>query len=206
MKFSVIIPVYQVEQYLRQCIDSVLRQSFTDYEVILVDDGSTDGSTAICREYAGRDSRVRMIRQANGGLSAARNTGVGAARGDYLIFLDSDDYWLTASGLGQIDRCLSDGRTDAVFWRYRKVAEDDNAFCDEPSESFGAAYCESPGQLIDFIRSGSLVACAWDLAVSRALFARGGLDFEPGAFSEDVEWLTRLLQRIKRCAFTDPCG
>lgn len=90
-EISIVIPVYNVEPYLRECLDSVLAQSFRDLEIICVDDGSTDGSSAILDDYARRDARIRIICQANGGLSAARNTGMDAAAGKYLYFLDSDD-------------------------------------------------------------------------------------------------------------------
>ncbi len=89
---SIIIPVYNVEAYLRECVDSVLAQTYSDLEIILVDDGSTDGSAAICDEYATRDPRVRVIHKANGGLSDARNVGLDAATGDYIGFVDSDDW------------------------------------------------------------------------------------------------------------------
>ena len=98
MRFSIIIPVYNVEKYLRDCLDSVLGQSFSDWEAICVNDGSTDHSASILEEYASRDIRITVISQPNGGLSAARNTGMNAAKGDYVIFLDSDD-WLEADAL-----------------------------------------------------------------------------------------------------------
>ena len=91
MKVSIVIPVYNVEKYLEICLDSVLAQQFTNFEAILVDDGSTDGSPAICDKYVKADSRFRVIHQQNGGLSHARNTGAKAAVGDYVFFLDSDD-------------------------------------------------------------------------------------------------------------------
>ena len=90
--FSVIIPVYLAESYLSVCLDSVLEQDFSDIEVICINDGSTDGSREILGDYARRDERVKIIDQANAGPSAARNAGIQAARGDYLMFLDSDDY------------------------------------------------------------------------------------------------------------------
>ena len=89
---SVIVPVYRVEKYLPACIDSILNQTFTDFELILVDDGSPDRCPEICDETAKRDARVRVIHQANQGLSAARNAGIEAARGAWLSFVDSDDY------------------------------------------------------------------------------------------------------------------
>ena len=89
---SIIVPVYQVEKYIRQCVDSILAQTFTDFELILVDDGSKDQSGQICDEYAGRDRRVRVIHKENGGLSDARNKGMDQAVGNYFMFIDSDDY------------------------------------------------------------------------------------------------------------------
>lgn len=88
---SVIIPVYNVEAYLHPCVDSVLAQTYSDYEIIMVDDGSPDSCGAICDEYAAMDPRIRVIHQENGGLSAARNAGVNICTGDYVMFLDSDD-------------------------------------------------------------------------------------------------------------------
>lgn len=89
---SVIVPVYNVEEYLERCVDSILRQTYTNLEVILVDDGSTDNCPQICEQYASFDKRVRVIHQSNGGLFAARNAGIDAAKGEYLSFIDSDDF------------------------------------------------------------------------------------------------------------------
>jgi glycosyltransferase involved in cell wall biosynthesis len=91
-KISIIVPIYNMEKYLPRCIDSILSQTFRDLEVILVNDGSTDNSENICREYAGRDNRIVALSKKNGGLSSARNMGLDAARGQYIGFVDSDDY------------------------------------------------------------------------------------------------------------------
>ena len=91
-EISIIVPVYNVEKYIRKCVDSIIAQTFSDIEIILVDDGSTDSSGIICDEYSSIDSRIRVIHKKNGGLSSARNTGIEEATGDYLGFIDSDDY------------------------------------------------------------------------------------------------------------------
>lgn len=91
MKISVIIPVYNVEKYLGECLGSVAGQTFTDYELILVDDGSTDSSPAIMQRYALSDVRIHIVSQSNKGVSAARNYGLSVAQGDYILFVDSDD-------------------------------------------------------------------------------------------------------------------
>lgn len=88
---SIIVPVYQVKDYLGECVESLLAQTYKNLDILLVDDGSTDGSGAICDEYAAKDGRVRVVHQENQGLSAARNTGIGIAKGEYLAFVDSDD-------------------------------------------------------------------------------------------------------------------
>ena len=101
MKFSIIIPVYNVEHYLRECLDSVLNQTFSDWEAICVNDGSTDGSVLVLDEYASIDERIIVITQSNAGTAAARNTGLKVAKGDYIFFLDGDD-WLESNTLQSI--------------------------------------------------------------------------------------------------------
>lgn len=91
-KITVIVPVYNTEKYLRRCVDSILAQTFTDFELLLIDDGSTDGSSAICDEYAKKDSRVRVFHKENGGVSSARNLGLDKAYGEWISFVDSDDW------------------------------------------------------------------------------------------------------------------
>ena len=92
MKVSIIIPVYNVEKYLQRCIESVLQQTYKDIEVVLVDDGSTDNSGNNCDLWSEKDKRIKVIHKVNGGLSSARNAGCRVATGDYILFLDSDDY------------------------------------------------------------------------------------------------------------------
>lgn len=94
-KISVIVPVYNVEKYLSRCIDSIISQTFSDFELILVDDGSTDSSGKICDEYGKKDGRVKVIHKRNGGLSSARNCGLENAKGNYICFVDSDD-WISS--------------------------------------------------------------------------------------------------------------
>ena len=89
---SVIVPVYNTEKYLPECIESVLFQSYTDFELLLIDDGSTDGSGLICDEYARKDFRIKVVHKSNGGVSSARNEGLDIARGEYVCFVDSDDW------------------------------------------------------------------------------------------------------------------
>ena len=119
---SVIIPVYNVEQYLDECVQSVLCQTYRNLEIILVDDGSTDRSGVICDEYAQKDDRVRVIHKKNGGASSARNVGLDNAKGDYIYFLDSDD-WLDYSALEKMLNPLLNSKADFSFCEAYAVDE-----------------------------------------------------------------------------------
>lgn len=110
---SVIVPVYKVEKYLRQCVDSILNQKFDDFELILINDGSPDGSPAICDEYAKNDKRVHVIHQENGGQTKARKAGLMAANGEYVWFVDSDD-WLADGALQTACECAKQNDCDIV--------------------------------------------------------------------------------------------
>lgn len=122
---SVIIPVYNVEEYLRECVDSVLCQTYGNFEIILVDDGSTDSSGEICDEYLEKDERVTVIHQKNGGLSAARNTGLSEANGDYLYFLDSDDY-ISENAFETLLETAQRDNSDIVFFDAISFADTDD--------------------------------------------------------------------------------
>ena len=97
-KVSIIVPVYNVEKYLHRCVDSILLQTFTDFELLLIDDGSTDKSVDICDKYALKDSRIRVFHKKNGGVSSARNLGIKKSNGVYILFVDSDDYLAKPTG------------------------------------------------------------------------------------------------------------
>ncbi|MBR2888823.1 MAG: glycosyltransferase family 2 protein [Oscillospiraceae bacterium] len=125
-KISVIVPVYKVEPYLHRCVDSVLNQTFTDFELILVDDGSPDNCGAICDEYAEKDPRVRVIHKENGGVSSARNAGLDAARGEFVAFLDGDDSW-DDMFLSVMITAAEQGQRDLVSCTCRSIVNNENA-------------------------------------------------------------------------------
>ena len=124
---TIIVPVYNTEAYLPRCLDSILGQSFTDYELLLVDDGSTDGSGAICDAYAEKDGRIRVLHKENGGVSSARNLGIDNAKGQWLYFVDSDDEILP-DGLVTLVDAASD-EVDVVMGGYEDVDEQGNKSC-----------------------------------------------------------------------------
>jgi len=124
-KFSIIIPVYNVERYLRTCLDSILTQSFKDWEILLVDDGSPDGSPAICDEYAQKDVRIRVFHKENGGVSSARNLGLENARGEWVWYVDPDD-WIEIDALKVLSKYIESYNPDTVIFGMRFTDEKGN--------------------------------------------------------------------------------
>ena len=116
--FSVIVPIYNVQSYLPKCIDSILCQSFRDFELILVDDGSVDSSPLLCDEYGAKDARIKVVHKGNGGLSSARNAGLEVAKGKYVLFVDSDDLVLP-SALDFIETCIKKYNVNCDFFLFK---------------------------------------------------------------------------------------
>lgn len=208
MLLSIIIPIYNVEPYLRECLDSVFSQDLTDCEVIAVNDGSTDGSRAILAEFAGRyPETVKVIDKANGGLSSARNAGVDNAMGDYLYFLDSDD-WLKPHAITSIKQAIDDSENADVIYL-------DSIVTDNSGKRFGE-HKEKDVPLMDF-RSFfkfafehkiDIVPNAVSYVYSSAYWRRAGLRFEEGIKYEDVLFESQLFVRndgtIKACQVENP--
>lgn len=128
-QISVIVPVYKVEKYLHACVDSILAQTFSDFELILVDDGSPDNCGAICDEYAAKDSRVRVIHQENQGLSGARNSGIDIAEGEYITFIDSDDL-VSFDYLELLHSGIMQNKAEVSCCKMRDFQDGENPCCD----------------------------------------------------------------------------
>ena len=187
MKFSIIIPVYNVAPYLRECLDSVLAQTFTDWEAVCVDDGSTDGSGAILDEYAAQDSRFRVIHQENAGVAKARQVGLDAARGEYIGWVDSDDV-IEPEHYASLICAADDGGYD-LMWSDHVLEKDGKATivshkCDED-----AAVLLS--EILQRKQMGSL----WDKIFRRAFVEKVGAGFGIGkcVIMEDNFFLSQIL-------------
>ena len=193
LKISVIIPVYNVEPYLRQCVDSVLSQTYENIEVILVDDGSPDNCPAICDQYADTDARVKVIHQKNGGLSAARNAGIQCASGEYIAFLDSDDFWSDVTALGRLVNRLQITNADVLNYSYIKCTESGM----EISRQFNNVAAmpleiqDVQGQLSYLTHQNLYIASACNKLIKRRCVL--DVPFENGKTSEDIDWCARLM-------------
>ena len=197
IKVSVIVPVYQVERYLTACVDSVLSQTYPYFEVILVDDGSTDGSPAICDAYAAQDARAIAVHQRNGGLSDARNTGIRRASGDYVLFLDGDDFYHDPDALKKLTERAAVSDADVIQFSYEKYCEETAAR--EPYLKAGRDMplkLDKAQQLSFLFSNGLYIASACNKMIRRSLFEEG-LFFEKGIYSEDVDWCARLLLKAE---------
>ena len=136
---SVIVPVYNVGRYIEKCILSVINQDYSDVELILVDDGSTDDGGKICDEYAKKDNRIKVIHKKNGGLSDARNVGIDSSSGDLLFFLDGDDY-LPKNAIAKIHKCMSKTNADICEGEIRSIGLNDRNFKGKMSQQSTSSY------------------------------------------------------------------
>ena len=173
---SVIVPVFNVAGYLPQCVDSILSQDYGNLEVILIDDGSTDGSGEICDRYVALDSRVRVIHQKNGGAAAAKNAGLRLATGEYLAFADSDDY-LEPDAYGFLMKALLETGADAVQGSFREVYRNR-----AEEQRISEEILEGYDYLLRFPKDFSC-ALLWNKLYRRALF--DGVFFEEGHKIDD---------------------
>ncbi|MBQ8205636.1 MAG: glycosyltransferase [Alistipes sp.] len=204
MLISVIIPVYNVEKYLNQCIDSVLCQTYSDFEIILVDDGSTDGSPAICDRYAQQDKRVKVIHKKNGGLSDARNTGTDVASGDYIVYMDSDDFWASDDSLFKlVAEAKQTPECDFIGFNCSYYHEAGNKII--PWVEYGPkiqGVCHPRQCIAALVESGIFPMSACLKLIKRETI-QGKITFIKGIYSEDIPWFIELLMKSRNCRFVN---
>ncbi|MBO3757192.1 glycosyltransferase [Streptococcus suis] len=185
---SVIIPVYQVEKYLKRCINSVLAQKFNSYEIILVDDGSTDSSPEICDEYSIKYPHISVIHKENGGLSDARNVGIKHAAGEYIFFLDSDD-WISPTMFESLKEIISSKKHDIIHF--------DLQFC--KNEQSNCVKCElNEKEFSGIVAFQKMLECtditsfSTDKLYRVSLFLENRIEFPVGAYYEDLGTIYKL--------------
>lgn len=195
---SVIVPVYNIKEYLPRCVESLLSQTYEDLEVLLVNDGSADGSGTLCDEFARRDRRVRAIHKENGGLSDARNAGLDAAEGDWILFVDGDDYLVPFA----VERLMEQTRPDVDFVQFSYQETEDCAWqgdenclvsCEEESEQ------EKMWSRVYNLGGEGASSCTklWNCRVFEMV------RFQKGILHEDEELLNRILPRCKKAVYTN---
>lgn len=190
---SIIIPVYNTEKYLRRCLDSILAQTYKDFECILVDDGSTDDSGKICDEYAAKDNRFRVIHKENGGVATARQAGTEAAKGEYIIHADPDD-WTEPEMLEQMYTKAKETDADVTICNFYSTnyKGEDTLFIQRPVS------LEPHKVMQDIVLTHKLHGSLWNKLTKRACYIKYGLHFTPGInYCEDVLIWVQLFQHPK---------
>ncbi len=188
IKISVIIPVYNVEMYLRECLDSILNQTFSDFEIICVNDGATDSSLQILNEYARTDKRITVVNQKNSGPSVSRNKGIQLAKGEYIAFIDSDDYLLNNDYLEKLyNACEKHGADIAVASIIRGNDRKSVNILKIDSEKIVSDYREKL-RICDVPKSNYV----WNKLYKKSSWLNSGLRFPEGMLYEDI-WLTHKI-------------
>ena len=196
---SIVIAAYNIAEYIERGVASVCGQSYRNLEILVVDDGSTDGTGALCDRIASGDGRVRVIHKENGGLSDARNAGLAQARGDYIAFVDGDD-WIDARMYEDMLSALKEQRADAAVCRYRQIYRDHT---DDGSVDRAVVF-EGQEALEQYVRETEEYAiqnAAWNKLYRREIL--DGLTFPTGRWYEDIMFTTVALSRVKRCIYLD---
>lgn len=202
--FSIVIPVYKAERYLPRCLNGITGQAFSDWELILADDGSPDGSGVLCDRYAAADDRIRVIHKSNGGAASARNAGTLAATGRYILYIDSDDYWEGTDFLRQLSMRLQAGPDLCLFGCYDEYAETGNRVRSRgpyPIKEF--AENDKGSILSALVDAHQFPGSCWIMAVRRQLLTENGISFEEGNRAEDIDWLLSVLTAAKTITAID---
>ncbi|WP_455585738.1 glycosyltransferase family 2 protein [Bacteroides sp.] len=204
MTFSVIIPVYNVENYLRECIDSIVNQTCQDFELVLVDNGSTDSSGKVCDEYASKYSNVVVEHlMPNVGASGARNIGQDKTKGDYILFIDSDDYYINHNVFEKLkERTTSN--PDVIHFKFveyyeatGKLGTCTNHFNVDPKGKNVVDVCN------ELINNDSYQNSAWSKAIKREILVKNDIRFTNGLSVEDNDWYYRVILNVKSIELLD---
>ena len=197
MRFSIIVPAYNVQDYIVSCIDSILKQSFKDYEIILVNDGSTDATFEHCEELSKKNGCIKLVNKENGGLSSARNEGIRKAEGDYLLFLDGDDFWRDDDFLENLNFIIETNSPDTIIFPYSyyyakdKIKEYQFNLSEISSRSNNFS-----DNLYSLIDNGIWYPSACNKCIRRDIVAINNISFPLNMTSEDVRWCFEISQHI----------
>lgn len=205
MKISYIVPVYKVEQYLSQCVESILAQIYSDFEILLVDDGSPDGCPALCDELAAKDSRIVVLHKENGGLSDARNAGLKKATGDYVVFIDGDDFWIRNDSLKKLVAIASEHKElDFIGFNCNYYYPDSNKMTAwVPYADELANPTDKNKVTVALVKSGTFPMSACIKLLKRDFLIENGLFFKKGQIAEDIPWFINVLDATSKCCFVN---
>lgn len=191
---SIIVPIYNVENELKRCVKSLTNQTYKDIEIILVDDGSPDRCPQICDEFAGEDCRIRVIHKENGGLSDARNAGLRQAKGDYILYVDSDDY-IEVDSCERFVKVLNE-KADFIVGECKEIHTSYSKYQSHSNLENGKVY-SSRNYIITSIQNDEWFAPAWLNMYKKSFLLNNGLYYKKGLYFEDTEMLPRMCLAAK---------
>lgn len=195
------MPAYNVEEYVDKAIKSVLCQTYPYFELIIIDDGSTDNSFQICKIYKESDDRIILVHQENHGLSSARNLGLKIASGEYILFIDSDDLWFDQNVLDNIDKNILENRSELVVFSFAKAYLDKKLIYCNVSD-WDCQLNRDPDSLIEFmIRVNIYKACAWNKCIKKEIVDTYRMMFPEGYVNEDIVWCGDLLRYCQKISY-----
>lgn len=199
MRFSVVVPMYQAQDFLQKCLQSIAAQSFGDFEALLVDDGSTDDTYTLAQAFAASDSRFRVIHTDHLGTGAARNTGFASARGDYVLFMDADDAWRCPDLLERLNRQIEAACADVLMFQMVKVTEDGKVLARYTKPRFQQENTVLPLQdvYLDLVRDGQTLASACNKCVRRTLLLTQRILFREDIIGEDIDWVLQVFSHVQ---------
>lgn len=199
--FSIIVPVYKVEDYLDKCIASIANQEFENYEIILVDDGSPDKCPEICDNWAKKKEHINVIHKKNGGSSSARNVGVRYAKGKYIIFVDSDDYWNNNSALSMITETIERVKeVDVIVFNnidYSCLSHE-SIICNRKYDIEFMENADKNGVLKYLFNNNLFPGAAWVTVTRRKFLLANNIEFIEGIKAEDIDWLLNVYLNANR--------
>lgn len=203
--YSIIIPAHNAEKYIEQCIRSVLSQNSNDYELLVIDDGSTDHTGAIVRNMAEQNSAISIMRISHSGAGAARNEGVRRARGEYVIFLDADDYWMNPGLLKHLREKLHHRDVDVVMFQMDKYTENGKLLKKYRKGPFPSdkEFYRLKEVYETLVSDGQVLASSCNKCVRRALLKEKHIVFQEGGLAEDIDWVLQLFSHVKSISFLD---
>lgn len=205
-KISIVVPVYNVEKYLKRCVESILQQDYENWELILIDDGSSDGTGVMCDQYSAHDSRIQVLHTENKGVSSARNTGKNLVKGDYILFVDSDD-WLENDMLSRLVKAIIKNKSEIAICDVYYVTVDESGNENKVARNKWVRYkseCNINGKEIYrafFINSGTL----WNKLIKTEIVKNVNFDVTL-RYGEDTDYLLKLMPKVDVVTVVPYCG
>lgn len=201
--FSIIVPTYNVEKYITDCLNSIVKQNFKDYEVIIIDDGSTDNTLNIVTKFCDKYDNFYLFKEGHSGVSAARNIGLNKSKGHYIMFLDSDDF-IDSNSLLYISKVIAETHKDAYVSNFKTVNSDD---CDRQlyDRQIDCKMIDEKRMpvVLDYIKTSKIIFTVWRFIVKRDLIMKHKLFFIKSIVHEDEEWVVKMLCHIKNLHYID---